>query len=193
MAFFERPPLKRLALVVLVVVPLLAWVIVKPVRVMLPKYAGVTCVSSTLCLDDPSRVSEAQALVAEAISFVSSEVAEVQGNPKFIFCASQDCADRFGLGPRQAVTMGTFGTVIGPRAWTASYVRHELIHYVQARKLGVLTLLTKPTWFVEGMAYALSGDPRDRLPEPFDGYRKRFLSWQRTLPKDALWSEAAKL
>jgi hypothetical protein len=192
-AFLEHPPLKRLALVVIVVIPLLAWFIVKPVRVVLPKFAGVTCVSTLLCLDDPSRSEEARALVLEAMSFVGSEVAEVQGSPKFIFCASQECADRFGLGPRQAVTMGTYGTVIGPRAWTPSYVRHELIHYVQARKLGVLTLLTKPTWFVEGMAYALSGDPRDRLAEPFDGYRKRFFAWYRAVGKELLWREAEKL
>jgi hypothetical protein len=67
--------------------------------------------------------------------------------------------------------------VIGPRAWKPFYVRHELIHYSQAERLGTLSLLLKPQWFVEGMAYALSQDPRAPLAEPFESYRRSFLAW----------------
>jgi hypothetical protein len=127
-----------LALLLFTVVPALAWAVVKPVRVVLPELSGVSCVSGAICTDDLSQLPQAQELYAEAISFVNLRVGQVEGTPRIIFCARQDCADRFGLGARSAVTLGTAGTVIGPRAWKPFYVRHELIHYVQAQKLGYL-------------------------------------------------------
>lgn len=189
----ERPPLKRLLLIVVAIVPALAWAIVKPVRVLAPEWGGVTCTSSTVCVDDPSKTAQAQALYAEAVAFVSGNVSPVEGEPRVTFCSSQACADHFGLGARSAVTVGTAGTVIGPRAWMPHYVRHELIHYVQARRLGVLQLLVKPSWFVEGMAYGLSEDPRARLSQPFESYRSDFLAWYRSVGKDKLWVEGGRL
>ena len=189
----KRPSLKRLALILLTVVPVLAWAVVKPVRVILPEVAGTTCVSSTLCIDDASQVERAQGLYSEALAFVTANIAEVEGAPRVVFCSTQACADSFGLGARSAVTLGTMGTVIGPKAWKAHYARHELIHYVQGKKLGVLPLLAKPSWFVEGMAYGLSEDPRAPLAEPFEGYRKDFLAWQLAVGKAQMWAEASKL
>jgi hypothetical protein len=109
------------------------------------------------------------------------------------FCSSQACADYFGLGARSAVTLGTIGTVIGPRAWKAYYVRHELIHYLQARELGVPQLLLKPSWFVEGMAYGLSEDPRAPLAQPFETYRTEFFAWYKSVGKERLWIEGGRL
>jgi hypothetical protein len=188
----KRPPLKRVALLLLTVAPVVAWALVKPVRVVLPELAGVSCVSSAICTDDLSRLPQAQELYSEAISFVSSGVAQVHGTPRIIFCANQDCADRFGLGARSAVTVGTVGTVIGPKAWKPFYVRHELIHYLQAQKLGVLPLLVKPSWYVEGMAYGLSQDPRVPLAEPLESYRSTFTAWYVSVGKEQLWSQAPK-
>jgi hypothetical protein len=189
----ERPSVKRLALLLVTAVPVLAWALVRPVRVVLPEFAGVTCVSEPICVDDRSQLPRAQSLYSEAVLHVSRDVAEVEGAPRFIFCATQACADSFGLGARSAVTLGTAGSVVGPNAWQAFYVRHELIHYVQAKKLGVLALLLKPSWFVEGMAYGLSQDPRTPLAEPFEGYRSAFVAWYKATGKEKLWSEGAKL
>lgn len=72
-------------------------------------------------------------------------------------------------------------------------MRHELIHYLQGKGLGVLNLLFKPSWFIEGMAYGLSQDPRHKLAEPFQSYRAEFLSWYATIDKSKIWREAAKL
>jgi hypothetical protein len=91
------------------------------------------------------------------------------------------------------VTLGTWGTVIGPKAWTDYYVRHELIHHLQGQRLGVLNTLLKPPWFVEGMAYALSGDPRAPLAEPFEGYRRTFSAWMDAVDKGKLWENAGGL
>lgn len=189
----EKPPLKRLALLLFAIVPALAWAIVKPVRVVAPEWGGVTCTNETVCVDDLSKRSEAEALYAEAMVFVGQKLSPVPGKPRVTFCASQACADYFGLGKRSAVTLGTIGTVIGPRAWKPFYVRHELIHYLQARELGVAQLLLKPSWFVEGMAYGLSEDPRAPLAPPFEGYRSEFLAWYKSVGKERLWLEGRQL
>ncbi|WP_299790562.1 hypothetical protein [Ramlibacter sp.] len=189
----NKPPLKRVALLLLTVVPALAWAVVRPVRVLMPEWNGVTCVDSMVCVDDASKTAEAQALYTEAAEFVGKNVAPISGVPRIVFCASEACAAKFGLGARSAVTFGTVGTVVGPRAWKAYYVRHEIIHYVQAKQFGVVALLAKPSWFVEGMAYGLSEDPRAPLAEPFEGYRRAFRSWYTTVGKDRLWVEGARL
>jgi len=189
----SRPSLKVRLLVMLVAVPLVAWFAVKPVRVLEPRLAGVSCVSATVCVDDLTRVEEAVGLYAEGMAFVPDLLGSFKGRPRVIFCATQACADSFGLGARAAVTVGTMGTVIGPRAWASFFVRHELIHYAQAERLGTLRLLFKPQWFVEGMAYALSQDPREPLTEPFESQRKRFRAWYAAVGKQGLWQAARDL
>jgi hypothetical protein len=189
----RRPSLKVRLLAMGVAVPLIAWFAVKPVRVLAPELAGVSCVSASVCIDDSARLREAASLYAEGLVFVPGALGAIEGKPRMIFCASQACANSFGLGARSAVTVGTLGTVIGPRAWMPFYVRHELIHYAQAERLGTLSLLLKPQWFVEGMAYALSQDPRAPLAEPFEDHRRRFLAWYSGVGKQVLWQAARAL
>jgi hypothetical protein len=189
----KQPPLKRLALILFAIVPVLAWAIVKPVRMLAPEWGGVTCISATVCVDDLTKKTEADALYTEALGFVGEKLIPVPGRPRVTFCSSQACANYFGLGARSAVTLGTIGTVIGPRAWKPYYVRHELIHYLQARELGIPQLLLKPTWFVEGMAYGLSEDPRVPLAQPFETYRSEFFTWYKSVGKEKLWIEGGQL
>ena len=153
------PPLKRLVIVVCLVAPMVAWFVVKPVRVIAPELIGVHCVGDSICLDDQSRLDEALNLRQEALAFVSGSISSISGAPKIIFCSSEECAKSFGLGARSAVTLAKFGTIIGPRAWKPYYVRHEMIHYLQEERIGVFGALFKPKWLIEGMAYSLSQDP----------------------------------
>lgn len=190
----KLPSLSRLAILVFVIVPILAWVVVRPVRVVLPEVgARITCVNAVVCLDDPSKAESAKALYTEAVSFVSRHIGVIEGSPKVIFCSTQACADHFGLSARSAVTVGKFGSVISPRAWKAYYVRHELIHYEQYQRLGVIRVLRSPGWLIEGMAYGLSEDPRQPLSEPWESERKKFFSWYGTVQQDQVWSRAADL
>lgn len=185
--------LTRLVLLCAVVVPLVAWFAVKPVRVIAPWLLGLSCSAGPVCVEDPAMRVPASQLVAHARAFVDATVSPLEGQPRMIFCSTPSCADSFGLGARSAVTLGTSGTVIGPRAWKDYYVRHELIHHLQGQRLGVLNRLFRPTWFVEGMAYALSEDPRMPLSEPFEGYRREFLVWLGAIHKDTMWAQADKL
>lgn len=193
----SKAPLRRqaarLALLLLVVVPVAAWALVKPVRVIAPGLAGLDCAQGApVCVEDPARNAEAHQLVADGMAFVNHHVAALEGSPRFVFCSTQACADTFGLGARSAVTAGTWGTVIGPRAWAPHYVRHELIHHLQGQRLGLLPRLFKPTWWVEGMAYALSEDPRTPLAEPWESHRREFKAWHARVGAERLWDEAAR-
>ncbi len=75
--------------------------------------------------------------------------------------------------------MSSVAIAIAPRGWQPHYLAHELIHYWQADQFGSLTLLIGEQWLIEGMAYALSNDPRVALREPFESYRQRFNGWYR--------------
>jgi hypothetical protein len=174
-------------LLLLIVVPALAWAVVRPVRVLAPGLAPVSCANG-ICVDVPERAPEAVRLVQDSRSFVVARVGSLPEGATMIFCATQRCADHFGLGLRSAVTLGSAGTVIGPRAWKPYYVRHELIHQAQARHIGVVRLLWTPAWIVEGMAYGLSDDPRAPLSEPFESQRRRFLAWYAGIPPGTLWT-----
>jgi hypothetical protein len=175
------------------VLPPAAWFVVPAVRVLAPTWVGVTCVSDRLCVDDPALAGPAAALAAEAEDFVSRNIDQVGRPPRIVFCSTDACARKFGLGLRASLTLGTFGIVIGPRAWQPYLVRHEMIHYLQGRRLNVYALLFKPKWFVEGMAYALSEDPRHPLNEPFESWRAQFLAWYAQVGRERLWREARKL
>jgi hypothetical protein len=170
-----------------------AWFIVKPVRALFPTWVGMVCPNGQVCLDTAPRSAEAQALYEEAITFVSTGIGTLQGSPKVVFCSTDACAENFGLGKRSAVTIGSWVTVIGPRAWKPYYVRHELIHVLQSQRLGELPLMRKPQWFKEGMAYSFSQDPRRPLAEPFESERAQFESWYHAAHADQLWTRAVDL
>jgi hypothetical protein len=183
----------RAAFWLLLVVPLVAWFVVKPVRVVAPTTVGLHCVNPWVCVEAPDTFPQAQALYDESLSFVNQHVGRIEGLPRVVFCSTQACADQFGLGARSAVTVGTVGTVIGPRAWQAHYVRHELIHHLQGQKWGVLRRLFMPSWLVEGMAYSLSEDPRPQLAEPWQNDRSQFNQWLGQVGPENLWMAADRL
>jgi hypothetical protein len=183
----------RIAFLLFGVVPLAAWFIVKPVRVIAPTAMGMSCTGNSVCVENPGRLPEANALYNESLLFVGKSVGPIQGRPLVVFCSTQNCADQFGLGARSAVTVGTIGTVIGPNAWQAYYVRHEIIHHLQGQQFGVLRRIIMPSWLIEGMAYSLSEDPRARLVEPWQQYRDQFNQWLATVGRQNMWHAARGL
>lgn len=133
-------------------------------------------------------------LYENSIKFVGETVGNVINKPRVIFCNTEACFQSFGFSLSSANAVGTFGIVISPRAWEDYYVRHEMIHHLQKEMLGNFkgSFIT-PNWFIEGMAYSLSEDPRPTLPESWQQYRSQFGAWYRHVGKEYLWAEAAKL
>lgn len=184
---------KRLLLVVLLCsVPVIAWAYIRPAKV-LETFMGVSCTSDEFCTDEPSRYMEASKLYANAFQFVASSIGPFNKKPLVVFCASERCYQSFGFKNASAESIGRFCIVVSPRGWKPYYIRHEMIHQLQTEQLGLFTMWRKPKWFVEGMAYSLSEDPRPILAEPFQQYRSQFETWYRGVGKERLWDEARRL
>lgn len=174
--------------------PIAAWAFLKPIRVLAPEWNGVSCIGDIICTDDPSRYAAASDLYERARRFVEASVGPIERKPRVVFCATEGCFQSFGLGRRSAATIGTVAIVISPRAWQPHYVRHEMLHHVQNERLGSLRAwIATPEWFIEGMAYSRSEDPRPVLSEPWQRDRARFEAWFRQVGRDRLWEAAAKL
>ncbi len=186
--------IKRLLLIGLLMLPFAAWGFIKPVRLVAPELNGVTCLNNFICTDEPSRFTEATKLYEDSLQFVDVSVAKISHKPRVIFCATDTCFKSFGFDRAAAKTIGTFGIVISPRAWLPYYVRHEMIHHLQFEQLGNLKAwLVTPQWFMEGMAYSLSEDPRSKLSEPWEHYRSRFTVWYSQVGRERIWKEAGRL
>lgn len=179
-------------IVVLVIAPSAALAFYKPVRVLMPSLFGVECVSENICIDDRSKLREAQALRAEAIGFVTQNVGAILQLPRFIFCSTKICADAFGQYHAAAYNVATHGIVIRTLGWEKHFVRHELIHHLQNEKLGSINaFLFLPNWFLEGMAYSMSEDPRRPIPnESLEQYRHKFERWH---DGSDIWERAKEL
>jgi hypothetical protein len=186
----KRKTLIALALAVHLI-PAAAWAMVKPLRVIAPQLLGLECTTDNICTDDISRVPEARRLLTEAEVFVGNELGPLEKRPRAVFCSTAKCDAKFGLGRSVAFSVGTIGIIISERAWQPHFVRHELIHQLQNEQFGVMNAwLFKPSWFIEGMAYSRSQDPRRPLPEPLESWRIKYESWEQTIVSGDLWTAA---
>ena len=180
---------KRLVLPLLALaIPALSWAFFKPIRVVAPQLAGLTCVGS-VCVDDPSRLGQAQAIYRDALAFVDRSVGQVRSPPRMVFCSTAACSRRFGFTSNGAYTVGVSGIAISHRGWAPYFARHELIHHLQNERLGVFgAWLGRPAWWREGMAYSFSLDERRPLPQPLESYRRDFDAWLSATGRPRLWT-----
>ncbi|WP_206076629.1 hypothetical protein [Pseudoalteromonas rubra] len=183
----------RLLLLIIALSPLALWFGYKPIRILAPELNGLDCVSATICIDDISQLDTASELYSSAHVFVEKHVAPFETNPRVIFCSSKSCFNSFGLNDMRAVTVSTFGVVLGPRGWESSFLAHEFVHHLQHEKLGNLEVwFDTPQWFMEGMAYSLT-DEREALGEPWESYRDEFERWNKDSGTDNFWQRARSL
>lgn len=184
--------LKRiLSVILLLFTPAVVWALYKPVRILAPNWVpGISCVTKTICLEDPTRYKEAESLYSKAQGYVESSLATFQKEPRIVFCSTAACFQAFGFTKQSATAVSKLGVIIGPRGWTEYYVRHEMIHHVQAERLGVYNQWRSPLWLKEGMAYYFSEDPRQSLSQPWQQNRARFKRWFDIVGKDRLWDES---
>jgi hypothetical protein len=183
-------------LIALIAAPIVAWFAYPPTRVLVPALAPITCGEARVCVDDITKLPQAQALYDDALAFVNANVGQIKSAPMMYFCASQACSDHFGWDGVAGYNIGVFGAVLKPDWWAPFIVRHELIHHLQNERFGMLNYIrTKPEWLLEGMAYALSGDPRPMFgpDQALKAGRDRFNIWYNGIAPETLWEEAAKV
>lgn len=164
----------------IILVVLCLFVFFKPSRVLIPEINDVVCATGSICMDDLSRLREAETLLADAVLDIERKLGKLENFPKAIFCSTQTCYEKFGFRDSSASAVGRTAIVVGPRGWKSHIIKHELIHYWQAEQFGVLRMWFVDEWFREGMAYVLSDDPRAELQEPWQTYRQRFNHWYDT-------------
>src|SRR5206468_4852528 len=92
---------KRIVFIALLALPVAAWAFVKPVRVLAPQLAGLTC-HGEVCVDDPSRLPEATGLYENAVRYVRFSVGEFQAEPRAVFCSTKTCSRYFGFTSQNA-------------------------------------------------------------------------------------------
>jgi hypothetical protein len=183
----------RAAICAVIALPVVSLAAFPPARRLFPSIVGLDCDPRGVCAESPERLRNAELLYDDSKQFVQGRLGTLERAPRTIFCGSDWCASYFGLSGSKAQTTGPFGTVIGPHAWLPYLVRHELIHQVQNERMGMFRLRPGPEWFLEGMAFSLSDDPRTDLGPPWHEYRARFGTWYTTTTRANLWAEAAKL
>lgn len=171
-------------------IPLSVWALVKPAR-LLEKFKEVSCVGDTICTDDMTHFLEASKLYEGALQFLATSITPLQARPLIVFCSSEACYRSFGFNRTKGESIGRFCIVISPRGWNSYVIRHEMIHRLQYQQMGVLKMYREPSWFIEGMAYSLSEDPRTELVQPYQQYRSQFQAWYAQVGREHLWNEAS--
>lgn len=151
----------------------------KPLRVLTPNTFGLNCVTDTLCVEDMSTVADATQLRDDALSFVVANVGPIHQPPRVLFCSSEDCFARFGNPAVAALYFWGLDTLlINDKGWKDYILRHELIHHWQVEQFGAVQASRLPRWYIEGMAYSISQDPRDPLPRTdIQTWRTQFNTW----------------
>ena len=151
----------------------------KSLRVLTPEAFGLTCLTDNLCVEDMSTVAEATKLRDDALRFVAVNVGPIDQPPRVLFCRSEDCFARFGDPAVAALYFWGLDTLlINDKGWRDYIVRHELIHHWQVEQFGALQASRLPRWYIEGMAYSISQDPRDPLPRTdIQAWRAQFNAW----------------
>jgi len=154
-------------------------VVIKPARVIVPELMGLVCVTDQVCVEDPATARHAVALYQDALAETTHLLGPFKDLPRALFCSTEHCFSRFGDARLAGQNVGTSGMVFNARGWEPHIVKHEMIHHWQNETYGTWAASrSMPRWFVEGMAYTLSADPRDTIPnEQATGWRKEFQDW----------------
>lgn len=175
----KNTPLKALGAFVISVV-LSGCAISQVGRLAVPEASGLTCFPNGICVENPARKDEATALSDDAMSFVQRKFGPLKVAPRMLFCETRTCTTKFGSPDVAALYfLGTNRIVVGETGWVKFILRHEMIHHWQVETFGALRVDRKlPRWYIEGMAYELSNDPRKSvLNEEADKQRLQFRAW----------------
>ena len=104
--------------------PAIAWATFKPVRILAPALNGVTC-ADRVCVEDPSRLTEALALQRAAVAEVGRKLVPLKDAPVTVFCSTRRCYHSFGGGMERGAALFNWGVILPPESWVPYIVEHE--------------------------------------------------------------------
>lgn len=179
---------------IIIALPVALWGFYKPIRVLAPELNGLICINDNICLDDIRKNEVAKRLYLKSASITNNAIGQFYKNPRAIFCTTETCYKSFGFKPTSvAHAVGTSGVVISPRGWNNTKIIHEFVHHIQAERIGVIQMLLKPDWLIEGMAYYISNDIMHNVPQRYMEAKIRFEKWYIEIGNEKMWETAKNL
>jgi hypothetical protein len=134
------------------------------VKALNPTLFGMEQIAANIYADSAMPDEARRGLVTNVVE-AKDRIAEVYGvavsTPEIVACSTQTCFESFGGGRQRALTFGN-RVLLSPRGSTVHIVSHEWSHAELNARLGWLTrwvLGDLPSWFDEGLAVAVSGEP----------------------------------
>jgi hypothetical protein len=181
-----------LAILSALLVPVVLWYAVKPLRILAPQLNGTTC-RGAICVEDPTQLSRAESLHRDAIAEVARKLSPMDSPPLTVFCSTRQCYRSFGGGAERGATLFDLGVILPPESWVPHIVEHEFIHMLQAQELGLVGRGLRPDWFIEGMPFLISEPPAYDLPDYAVPLVAQYLTWEQRVGRENVWREARKL
>lgn len=113
----------------------------------------------------PETRDTAKATIEEARTRVRAFYGSLEAHPRVLLCQTDDCYRPLGGGSR-GVALLDQALILSPRGIDAVIATHELAHVEFHRRIGLRATLSRsvPQWFDEGLAVAVSDDPRYLAP-----------------------------
>lgn len=104
--------------------------------------------------------------MAEGTKRVERFYGELTAAPVVLACATDACAQRLGSGSSRGAAYLTVALRLAPLGLNPVIIAHERSHIELHRRLGLWKFITGavPSWFDEGVAVVVSGDPRYLRP-----------------------------
>ncbi len=129
-------------------------------RAFYPEAFGMSEIAPRVWTDAPGRADELLGLAEAARENVASFFGDDPPRPTLILCATQTCADDFGIGGN-GLAVADMIVAVSPGGLTRGTLTHEMTHARLHRRLGPSAILRQPypTWFDEGLATHVSGQP----------------------------------
>ena len=188
----QRRALGLATLTILVAMPAIAWATFKPVRILAPTLNGMTCVAR-VCVEEPSKLTQAQALQHNAVAAVERKLLPLEEAPVTVFCSTRECYQSFGGGMERGAAILNWGVILPPQSWVAHIVELEYIHMLQAQQLGLLGRERTPQWFKEGMPFFVSEPPAHDLPDYARPLVAQYQAWEQEEGRSNVWQRAVDL
>jgi hypothetical protein len=100
---------------------------------------GLTCSDQGVCVDGQKLLPQATVLKQDTVASIGKNVGTLASVLLILNCSSAICEKSLGFTNQGGYMVDSFGIVAGPREWSPHFVRHELIHYLQATRCGSLS------------------------------------------------------
>jgi hypothetical protein len=129
-----------------------------------PRCYGFVRVAPQIYVDsaaDENQINSALKNLAGANEQVLDFYPDRASRPRWIFCLSKTCGDRFGKGPLAMAYLSAF-IFVYPDGATTPILAHEIAHAELHKRVGMVRFLAGavPAWFDEGLAVYISRDSR---------------------------------